>query len=75
MKKLFLYWCLCLIDIVIGICVLSFLVDSFVDVSYFGVIVWSIFFFVGFNDFINRHRKFMRFFPLFDEKWLTGFIW
>ncbi len=50
---------------------LKYLIVSIMEVDYPGVLLWSIFFATDLNDLINKQRNFFRYYPNFQEKWLT----
>lgn len=50
---------------------LKYLIVSFMEVDYLGVLLWSILLATDLNDLINKQRNFVRYYPNFEEKWLT----
>jgi len=56
--------------IVLGIS-FEYTVKSVIEVDYFGTLLWSLVFATELNDFINKHRNFVRYYPDFEDKWIT----
>jgi hypothetical protein len=50
---------------------LKYLIVSFMEVDYLGVLLWSILLATDLNDLINKQRNFVMYYPNFEEKWLT----
>jgi hypothetical protein len=43
------------------------------EIDYFGLIIFSILFSWELNEFINRQRNFVKYYPYFEDKWLGFF--
>lgn len=50
---------------------LEYLFLSVMEVDYLGVLLWSMILAMDLNDLITKHRNFVRYYPNFQEKWLT----
>ena len=50
---------------------LKYLIVSFMEVDYIGVLLWSMILAMDLNDLITKHKNFVRYYPNFQEKWLT----
>jgi hypothetical protein len=70
-KDLLLYFIYGVLNLMILDISLKYLIVSIMEVDYFGVLLWSIFFATDLNDLINKQRNFFKYYPNFQEKWLT----
>jgi hypothetical protein len=70
-KDLLLYFIYGVLNLMILDISLKYLIVSIMEVDYPGVLLWSIFFATDLNDLINKQRNFFRYYPNFQEKWLT----
>jgi hypothetical protein len=70
-KDLLLYFIYGVLNLMILDISLKYLIVSIMEVDYPGVLLWSIFFATDLNDLINKQRNFFKYYPNFQEKWLT----
>jgi hypothetical protein len=70
-KDLLLYFIYGVLNIMILDISLKYVIVSIMEVDYPGVLLWSIFFATDLNDLINKQRNFFKYYPNFQEKWLT----
>jgi hypothetical protein len=70
-KDLLLYFIHGVLNLMILDISLKYLIVSIMEVDYPGVLLWSIFFATDLNDLINKQRNFFKYYPNFQEKWLT----
>ena len=47
------------------------LIRSFVDVDYVGILLWAFILSTNLDDIITKHRNFMKYYPHFEDKWLS----
>lgn len=50
---------------------LRYLIVSIMEVDYIGVLLWSILLATDLNDLITKQKNFIKYYPYFQEKWLT----
>ena len=50
---------------------LRYLIVSFLEVDYIGVLLWSMILAMDLNDLITKQINFVKYYPNFQEKWLT----
>ena len=50
---------------------LTYLIVSFLEVDYIGVLLWSMILAMDLTDLITKQKNFVRYYPNFQEKWLT----
>ena len=74
MKNLITYFVFSVFELVLFMVYSNCLVHSIMVVDYFGVIIWSIIFAIELNEFLNKHREFVKYHPNFTDRWLYSVI-
>lgn len=74
-KNLVYYIVFALFDILFCQICLKYIFISFMEIDYFGLIIFSILFSWELNEFINRQRNFVKYYPHFEDKWLGFFYY
>lgn len=70
-KGLLLYFIYGVLNLMILDISLKYLIVSIMEIDYIGVLLWSLIMATDLNDLITKQKNFVRYYPNFQEKWLT----
>jgi hypothetical protein len=70
-KDLLLYFIYGVLNLMILDISLKYLIVSIMEIDYIGVLLWSFIMATDLNDLITKQKNFVRYYPDFQEKWLT----
>jgi hypothetical protein len=70
-KDLLLYFVYGVLNLMILDISLKYLIVSIMEIDYIGVLLWSFIMATDLNDLITKQKNFVRYYPDFQEKWLT----
>jgi hypothetical protein len=70
-KDLLLYFIYGVLNLMILDISLKYLIVSIMEIDYIGVLLWSFIMATDLNDLITKQKNFVRYYPNFQEKWLT----
>ena len=70
-NTLILYFVYGILNLILLNVSIDCLIRSFVDVDYVGILLWAFILSTNLDDIITKHRNFMKYYPHFEDKWLS----
>jgi len=72
-RNLIYYFIICILDFVTIHISAQMLIDSIIESSIWGTLIFSLLFALTVDKLIDRRRNFVKYYPNFEDKWLKPF--
>lgn len=72
-KNLIYYFIICLFDLITIHVSTQMLIESIIEPSIWGTLIFSLLFALTMDNLIDRQRNFVKYYPNFEDKWLNFF--
>ncbi len=72
-KNLIYYFIICLFDLITIHVSTRMIIESIIEPSIWGTLIFSLLFALTMDNLIDRQRNFVKYYPNFEDKWLNSF--